>query len=106
LFAASSLFLLQPKDWSIKMNKKERRLALATALQSAAADVVVVDSIADAVQVRRRKSSSWAGVWEMDSIAVAVQVRSSSKMEELSQEPGVCCGWVEDGWTALQMQCM
>jgi large subunit ribosomal protein L4 len=43
---------LQPKDWSIKMNKKERRLALATALQSAAADVVVVDSIADAVQVR------------------------------------------------------
>lgn len=33
------------------MNKKERRLALATALQSAAADVVVVDSIADAVQV-------------------------------------------------------
>jgi hypothetical protein len=26
----------QPKDWSIRMNKKERRLALATALQSAA----------------------------------------------------------------------
>jgi large subunit ribosomal protein L4 len=26
----------QPKDWSIKMNKKERRLAMATALQSAA----------------------------------------------------------------------
>lgn len=27
---------LQPKDWSISMNKKERRLAMATALQSAA----------------------------------------------------------------------
>lgn len=37
---------LQPKDWSIKMNKKERRLALATALQSAAADTVVVESVA------------------------------------------------------------
>jgi ribosomal protein L4 len=39
------------------MNKKERRLALATALQSAAADVVVVDSIAGAVQVRGGSSS-------------------------------------------------
>jgi large subunit ribosomal protein L4 len=35
----------QPKDWSIKMNKKERRLALATALQSAAADITVVDDL-------------------------------------------------------------
>ena len=35
----------QPKDWSIKMNKKERRLALATALQSAAPDMLAVDSI-------------------------------------------------------------
>ena len=26
----------KPKDWSIKMNKKERRLAMATAIQSAA----------------------------------------------------------------------
>lgn len=32
----------QPKDWSIKMNKKERRLALATALQSAAANTVTI----------------------------------------------------------------
>jgi ribosomal protein L4 len=39
---------LQPKDWSISMNKKERRLALATALQSAAGDVVVVDDIKQA----------------------------------------------------------
>ncbi|GBG00462.1 50S ribosomal protein L4, partial [Raphidocelis subcapitata] len=35
----------KPKDWSIKMNKKERRLALATALQSAAPDMIVVDSV-------------------------------------------------------------
>ena len=36
----------KPVDWSIKMNKKERRLALATALASAAAsDVVAVDAL-------------------------------------------------------------
>ena len=36
----------KPKDWGIKMNKKERRLAMATALQSAAADIIVVESAA------------------------------------------------------------
>lgn len=46
----------KPKDWSIKMNKKERRLALSTALQSAAGDIVVVDSIADAAADGKTKS--------------------------------------------------
>lgn len=32
----------KPKDWGIKMNKKERRLALATALHSAAGSIVTV----------------------------------------------------------------
>jgi len=35
----------KPKDWTIKMNKKERRLAIATALQSASAAITVVDDI-------------------------------------------------------------
>jgi len=35
----------KPRDWSIKMNKKERRLAMATALQSAASAMIVVDDI-------------------------------------------------------------
>lgn len=35
----------KPKDWSIKMNKKERRLAIATALQSAAKSITLVDDI-------------------------------------------------------------
>lgn len=35
----------KPKDWTIKMNKKERRLATATALASAAGDAVVVDGL-------------------------------------------------------------
>eukprot|EP00879_Flechtneria_rotunda_P001882 GHRR01002053.1.p1 GENE.GHRR01002053.1~~GHRR01002053.1.p1 ORF type:complete len:252 (+),score=89.44 GHRR01002053.1:84-839(+) len=46
----------KPKDWSIKMNKKERRLALATALQSAAADIIVVDSIAAGAADGKTKS--------------------------------------------------
>lgn len=51
LFPRSST---QPKDWSIKMNKKERRLALATALQSAAADITVVDNLT--VEDKKTKS--------------------------------------------------
>lgn len=35
----------KPRDWGIKMNKKERRLAMATALQSAAGDTMVVDAV-------------------------------------------------------------
>lgn len=38
------------------MNKKERRLALATALQSAAADMIVVDSLEGAAADRKTKS--------------------------------------------------
>ena len=36
----------KPKDWSIKMNKKERRLAMATAIQSASSAMIVVDDLA------------------------------------------------------------
>lgn len=35
----------KPRDWSIKMNKKERRLAMGTALQSAAGSIVVVEDL-------------------------------------------------------------
>ncbi|KAK9829589.1 hypothetical protein WJX72_006711 [[Myrmecia] bisecta] len=37
----------KPKDWSVSMNKKERRLALATALQSAADSITVVEDFKD-----------------------------------------------------------
>jgi large subunit ribosomal protein L4 len=36
----------KPKDWGIKMNKKERRLALATALHSAAPSIITVRDLA------------------------------------------------------------
>lgn len=35
----------KPKDWSIKINKKEKRLAISTALQSAAVNTVVVEDL-------------------------------------------------------------
>lgn len=35
----------QPTDWTIKINKKERRLAVATALQSAAPDIKVIEDV-------------------------------------------------------------
>lgn len=48
------------------MNKKERRLALSTALQSAAGDIVVVDSITEAAggcsAWYQHQSSLWASV--------------------------------------------
>lgn len=37
------LFGPKPRDWSISMNAKERRLAMSTALQSAAANMTIVD---------------------------------------------------------------
>jgi large subunit ribosomal protein L4 len=43
------IFGPKPKDWSIKMNKKERRLAMATALQSCAEDMIVVEDLSDKV---------------------------------------------------------
>ena len=45
----------KPKDWSIEMNKKERRLAMATALQSAAADMVGIESFAPVVELPRTR---------------------------------------------------
>lgn len=36
----------KPKDWSVDMNKKERRLAMGSALQSAASSMVVVSDLA------------------------------------------------------------
>jgi large subunit ribosomal protein L4 len=49
----------QPRDWSIKMNKKERRLAMATALQTAAGSMTVVDDLTDA-QFPERKTKAVA----------------------------------------------
>ncbi len=41
------IFGPKPRDYSVKMNRKERQLALSTALQSRAEDVVVVEDFQD-----------------------------------------------------------
>lgn len=41
------IFGPKPRDYSIKMNRKERRLALRTAFQSRANDLIVVEDFAD-----------------------------------------------------------
>nr|CAD1825914.1 unnamed protein product [Ananas comosus var. bracteatus] len=37
----------KPRDWSVKINRKEKRLAISTALASAAADALVVEDFED-----------------------------------------------------------
>ena len=54
------IFGPKPKDWSIKMNKKERRLAMATALQSSASDMIVVEDLSSAVTTPKTKAMSQA----------------------------------------------
>lgn len=45
----------KPKDWNINMNKKEKALAMSTALQSAAADMIVLDTV-PSIEGRKTKS--------------------------------------------------
>eukprot|EP00252_Welwitschia_mirabilis_P020075 TRINITY_DN4834_c0_g1_i1.p1 TRINITY_DN4834_c0_g1~~TRINITY_DN4834_c0_g1_i1.p1 ORF type:complete len:310 (-),score=29.77 TRINITY_DN4834_c0_g1_i1:323-1135(-) len=50
------IFGPKPKDWSIKINKKERRLALSTALMSASVSTTVVDDdFNDRIQAPKTK---------------------------------------------------
>lgn len=46
----------RPKDWSIKMNQKERQLAMGTALQNAACDMVVIEGLEGAFNEVKTKS--------------------------------------------------
>eukprot|EP00466_Bigelowiella_natans_P002666 jgi/Bigna1/47204/estExt_Genewise1.C_110032 len=39
------IFGPKPRDWSVDMNQKERRIAMATALQSASSDVILVEDL-------------------------------------------------------------
>ena len=41
------IFGPKPRDWSIKINKKEKRLAISTAVASAAVNTVVVEEFGD-----------------------------------------------------------
>lgn len=61
------IFGPKPRDYSIKMNRKERRLALRTAFQSRAEDLIVVEDFAD--QLSRPKTKELAaaiGRWGVE----------------------------------------
>lgn len=57
----------KPRDFSVKMNRKERRLALRTALQSRVDDLIVVESFADKMDRPKTKELIEAlGRWGAD----------------------------------------
>lgn len=56
------IFGPKPRDFSIKMNRKERRLALRTAFQSRLDDAVIVQEFAD--QLSRPKTSEMAAAMQ------------------------------------------
>ena len=50
------IFGPKPRDWSAKMNKKERRLALSSALVNAASDITVVPDLDGKFEDMKTKS--------------------------------------------------
>ncbi|KAJ4970395.1 hypothetical protein NE237_003494 [Protea cynaroides] len=49
------IFGPKPKDWSIKINRKEKRLAISTALSSAAVNMIVVEDFSDKFEKPKTK---------------------------------------------------
>lgn len=45
----------KPRDWSIKINRKEKRLAISTAMASAAINTIVVEDFVDRFEKPRTK---------------------------------------------------
>ncbi|PKA55868.1 50S ribosomal protein L4, chloroplastic [Apostasia shenzhenica] len=64
------IFGPKPKDWSIKINRKERRLAISTAISSAAAsaDAFVVEDFADQFEAEPKTKELIAAMrrWGLD----------------------------------------
>jgi large subunit ribosomal protein L4 len=54
------IFGPKPKDYNVKMNRKERRLALRTAFQSRAEDLIVVEDFADKLPQPKTKELAQA----------------------------------------------
>lgn len=49
------MFGPKPKDWSVKINKKEKRLAISTALSSASENTIVVEEFNDKFEKPKTK---------------------------------------------------
>mmetsp|Transcript_11468 Transcript_11468/g.19592 ORF Transcript_11468/g.19592 Transcript_11468/m.19592 type:complete len:260 (-) Transcript_11468:117-896(-) len=67
------LFGPKPKDWTISMNKKERRLAMSSALQNAAGSMVVVEDLAGTfADMKTKKMAAALVAWGVKPRAHAV----------------------------------
>jgi large subunit ribosomal protein L4 len=66
------IFGPKPRDYSVKMNRKERRLALRTALQSRTEDMVVVENFA--TQLPRPKTKDLMAALERWGISAGSKV--------------------------------
>lgn len=61
------MFGPKPKDWSVKINKKEKRLAISTALSSATENAIVVEEFND--KFEKPKTKEFIGLmrrWGLD----------------------------------------
>lgn len=77
------IFGPKPRDYSTKMNRKERRLALRTAFQSRADDLIVVEEFADQLTRPRTKDLIEAiARWGADTSAKILMI-VSEKSENL-----------------------
>jgi large subunit ribosomal protein L4 len=75
----------KPKDWSIKINRKENQLAISTALQSAAVNMVVVEDFEDELEVPKTREfvqalSRW-GVNYKEDYALLFSTKLSTSIE-------------------------
>lgn len=61
------IFGPKPRDFDLKMNKKERRLALRTAFISRSVDLIVVENFAEQLEIPKTKDLIAAlGRWEIE----------------------------------------
>ncbi len=76
------IFGPKPRDYSVKMNRKERRLALRTAFQSRSTDLIVVEDFADKLPRPKTKElvtalTRW-GVGAEDKVLLIVGERNET----------------------------
>lgn len=76
------IFGPKPRDYSVKMNRKERRLALRTAFQSRSTDLIVVEDFADKLPRPKTKELATAltrwGVSAEDKVLLIVAERNET----------------------------
>jgi large subunit ribosomal protein L4 len=69
------IFGPKPRDFSVKMNRKERRLALRTAFQSRSADLIVVEEFVDQLPRPKTKELMQAlGRWGVEPEAKVLMI--------------------------------